>query len=93
MVDKDTIRKYVKLSENIEIENSGSEYIVFNKGSDSFHLLNYTSFLIFNFCDGSRSVEDIVEEICKEFEIENSSDIYEDVTQTLSLLQDKKLIA
>jgi hypothetical protein len=77
MYEKKPVRNKNTISRKIE-----DETLVLDLHTKQYHILNETAGKIWELSDGTHTVEDIAEEICKEFEA--SVDIVkEDVLHTL----------
>src|SRR5215203_2781588 len=78
--------------ENLQVEETGSEIIVFDSKAQVFHLLNPTAYSILKACNGSNTVTDIAVLLSKEFDIEDLDSIEADVTETIKSFESKGLM-
>ena len=71
-----------------EIED---DLLLYDSGKDHVHLLNVSASVIFELCDGTRTAEEIAQEIVK-LVTPGDHDIGKDVGRTLGELREKGLI-
>lgn len=79
-------------SENLQIEETGSEVIVFDTERQLFHFLNATAYHILKSCNGSNSVRDIALAVAEKFDCEDVDSLINDVTETIIGFRDKGLV-
>jgi signal peptidase I len=79
-------------SEHLQIEETGSEVIVFDTERRSFHFLNPTAYSIFKACNGFNSIRDIAAMICEQFHCDDVNSVIDDVTETIAGFRDKGLV-
>lgn len=84
---------YVVASENLQIEESGTDVIAFDSRTQSFHLLNATAYGIIKLCDGSNTVEDIAIALSRSFNCADIKSIEEDVKETIDLFRRNGLVS
>lgn len=78
--------------ENLQIEETGAEIIVFDSKAQVFHLLNPTAYTILKACNGSNTVRDIAVMLSSKFEIEDIDSLVTDVTETIESFEAKGLM-
>lgn len=78
------------LSEDIIIQNYDNETLVYNLKTNKMFHLNETSSLVWQFCDGRNSIEQISREVSQKLNTYASEEI---VWLTLQYLQTNKLLA
>jgi len=79
-------------SENLQIEETGNEVIVFDAERRLFHFLNATAYSILKACNGSNSVRNIAVILAGQFNVEDVDSLVNDVTETLLDFRDKGLV-
>jgi hypothetical protein len=79
-------------SEDLQIEETATEVIVFDNKNQRFHFLNATAYSIFKACNGSNNIRDIALLLAREFESEDVDSLVNDVAETVSGFQDKGLL-
>jgi hypothetical protein len=79
-------------SENLQIEETGNEVVVFQTERRAFHFLNSTAYSILKACNGSHSIRDIAVIICEQFHCDDVDSIINDVTETITDFRDKGLV-
>lgn len=58
---------------NVELINEGKEgCIIFCKEQKSFYMLNSTANLIFTYCDGTHTIDEIVEIIASNYKLDKN---------------------
>jgi len=78
--------------ENLQIEETGAEVIVFDTKTKTFHLLNTTAHSILKACNGVNTIEDIAATISSDFQIEDLNSVMADVTETIKSFESKGLL-
>jgi len=78
--------------ENLQIEETGSEIILFDSKAQTFHLLNPTAYAILKACNGSNTTRDIAVMLSSKFDIEDLDSITADVTETIKSFESKGLM-
>lgn len=79
-------------SEDLQIEETGNEVIVFDARRRLFHFLNATAYSVLKSCNGTNSVRDIAVAISDQFNVEDFDSVAKDVTETLVNFRDKGLV-
>lgn len=79
-------------SDHLQIEETGSEVIVFDPDAQLFHLLNETAYSILKACNGSNNIKDIAVLLSGKFNFEDVDTITNDITETISHFRDKGLV-
>jgi hypothetical protein len=79
-------------SENLQIEETGAEVIVFDATRQLFHFLNATAYSILKACNGCNSIRDIAVMLAGQFGCDDVDSIVNDVKETITGFRDKGLI-
>lgn len=83
---------YAVAADNLQIEETGSDVIVFDPKAQEFHFLNETAYSILDACNGSNNIKDIAVMLSAKFDSEDLDAIANDVTKTIGQFRDKGLI-
>jgi len=75
---------------NLEVHEVPDGYIVYQSERDRVHYLNKTAAIIFEFCDGSHAVDDIVVRVATAFELGSSA--HEEIRAGLDQLVKEGLV-
>ena len=78
--------------ENLQVEEAGAEFIVFDSKTKTFHLLNTTAHSILKACNGQNTISDIATVISNTFETEDFDSVVADVTETIKSFESKGLL-
>src|SRR5919205_481440 len=78
--------------ENLQVEEAGTEVIVFDSKTKTFHLLNTTAHSILKACNGLNTITDIATIISNNFEAEGLDSVVADVTETIKSFESKGLL-
>jgi hypothetical protein len=70
----------------------GSELVIYDERHGLFHILNSTARRIWQLCDGSHGVDDIVGEMTRMFPQTAVETLRRDVERTLASLKEKEVI-
>ena len=70
----------------------GSELVTYDERHGLFHILNSTARRIWQLCDGSHGVDDIVGELTRMFPQTAVETLRQDVERTLASLKEKEVI-
>jgi hypothetical protein len=76
---------------NLEIHDVPDGYIIYNPDQDRVHYLNKTAAIIFEFCDGSRATDDIVQRVATAFELAPSA--HDEIREGLASLLQEGLVS
>ena len=79
-------------SENLQIEETGSEVVVFDTQNKKFHFLNPTAHTILKACNGTNSIRDIAVMLSGNFGSVDPDLIVNDVAETVSSFQAQGLM-
>ncbi|MDA8195899.1 MAG: PqqD family peptide modification chaperone [Actinomycetota bacterium] len=71
-----------KRNDNIEVTETDEGLVLFQMNYDRIHNLNISASVIFELCDGTRSVHEIAEEVASVFELSDSP-----LTMTLDCIE------
>lgn len=75
----------------IHVRELGETIIIINEKGDELHTLDETGSFIWKAIDGVSSISDILEKLCREYDVERSR-AEEDLRVFLTHLNEKKLI-
>jgi signal peptidase I len=78
--------------ENLQVEEAGLEFIVFDSKTKTFHLLNTTAHNILKACNGQNTITDIAAIISDGLEAEDFDSVVADVTETIKSFESKGLL-
>lgn len=78
--------------ENLRIEETGAEIILFDSKTETFHLLNPTAYAILKACNGSNTIRDIAVMLSSTFDVQDLDSIVADVTETIKSFESKGLM-
>ena len=79
-------------SEDLQIEDTGKEVIVFDPRNKKFHFLNETAHDILKACNGTNSIRDIAVMLSANLEGDDADSIIDDVTEVVANFQAEGLI-
>jgi len=80
-------------AERLAYKSIGMDTVILDsKGRQEVHELNEVAGFVWNLCDGHHDVDSIVEEVCKEFDVENAT-AKKDVVELLNEFQGKDLLS
>ena len=88
MTNKKPLRK-----EHVFCRGIGEEVILYDSKTKLVHVINKTAYFVWNMCDGSHCIDNIVEALANSFRISDEDNIYEDVKRILETFQDMGLIS
>jgi hypothetical protein len=83
---------YPLVSENLQIEETGSDVIAFDRKNDVFHLLNGVAHSILLACNGSNTIKDIAFQISRKYSAPDLELVENDVKQTVDTYREKQLV-
>ena len=86
-----TTRRPLK-KEKVVFRDIGDEAVLYNPQTKAIHVLNKTSSLVWESCDGKHSLEMIEKKIKETFEVSNSQDVKDDIRETINNFSEKGLI-
>lgn len=84
---------YLVASDNLQIEQSGNDAIIFNPQTQTFHLLNETAHEIIRLCDGLHTIKEIAFAISRKFDCSNIPSVEEDTKQTVDTFRKIGLVS
>jgi hypothetical protein len=70
---------------DIQGKDLGDEFLFYDHGRDRVHVLNETARTIYMLCDGNRTVEQIVQEFARTYELDDET-AERDTRETLASL-------
>lgn len=81
-----------KRRDDVLIQESGDETMLYDPNVDELHILNATAQVIWELCDGEHSVEQISDEVSTRFMLTEDVNVQADVEQTLGAFGKKSLL-
>lgn len=79
-------------SEDLQIEETETEVILFDTNNQQFHFLNSTAYRIFKACNGFNKIRDIAGILADELNIADIDSLETDVAETIGAFQEKGLM-
>lgn len=84
--------KMLLKKEKIVIRDMGDEAVLYNPETKAIHVLNKTSSMIWEYCNGKHSLEMIENKIMEKFNVSNVPDIKDDIRETINKFSQLGLI-
>ncbi len=81
-----------KARQDVTAKQIGEEFMIYDLDNKVIHVLNMTAAKIFQLCDGSHTLEEIAEAFSDSFDGVEPQKAYEDVKQTMAILEAKHLV-
>ncbi len=78
--------------DKIVIKNIGNELVLYNAETKAIHVLNNTSSMVWEYCDGKHNLEMIENKIREKFKVSSAEDIKYDIRETLNKFNELGLI-
>ncbi len=78
--------------EKIVIRDMGDEAVLYNPQTKAIHVLNKTSSMVWEYCDGKHSLKMIENKIMETFDVSNAQDVKDDLRETLNQFSELGLI-
>jgi len=91
MVNHNGEKMFLK-KEKIVIRDMGDEAVLYNPQTKSIHVLNKTSSMVWEYCDGKHSLKMIDNKIMDRFDVSNAQDVKDDIIETLNQFSELGLI-
>jgi hypothetical protein len=91
MVNHNGEKMFLK-KEKIVIRDMGDEAVLYNPQTKAIHVLNKTSSMLWEYCDGKHSLEMIENKIMETFDVSNAQDVKDDIIETLNQFSELGLI-
>ncbi|WP_069471326.1 PqqD family protein [Candidatus Marithrix sp. Canyon 246] len=70
--------------DKIVIRDMGDEAVLYNPQTKAIHVLNKTSSMVWEYCDGKHSLEMIENKIMGKFNVSNVQDVKDDIRETIN---------
>jgi len=77
----------------ITAKDIGDETLLYSAEQEAIHILNPTAKLIWEFCDGERTLEDMEQAIRASFSVPDEHNVGEDIRQILEVFEEKGLLS
>lgn len=84
--------KMLLKKETIVMRDMGDETVLYNPETKAIHVLNKTSSMVWEYCDGKHSLEMIENKIIDKFDVSNVPYIKDDIRETLNQFSQLGLI-
>jgi hypothetical protein len=84
--------KKPRRAKGIVRKSLGKEELLYNPQTKSVHVLNKTSSLIWDLCDGDNDLKVIEKEMASRFDVSKESDLRKDLEETLDKFKELGLI-
>lgn len=68
---------------DILIQEIGNEAFLYDPQQGHIHVLNTTAICVWNLCDGTHTVQEIVDQLCETYQFSSETDVYNDVIEIL----------
>jgi hypothetical protein len=88
----DGLNNRPKKREDLAIQEVGNEFMLYDETNEKIHVLNHTAYLIWKLCDGNHTINDIENEISKNYSKTEYSDILQDIGAIIEDFDKIKLI-
>ncbi|MCX5902824.1 MAG: PqqD family protein [Proteobacteria bacterium] len=88
----DALIEKPKKREDLAIHELGDEVMLYDATNEKIHVLNYTAYLIWKFCDGYHTIKAIEEEMNKNFPAIEYGDVLKDIRSTIDDFNKNKLL-
>ncbi|MEN8220135.1 MAG: PqqD family protein [Pseudomonadota bacterium] len=88
---KPTTRNPLK-KEKIVLRDIGDEAVLYNPQTKAIHVLNKTSSMVWESCDGKHSLKMIEKKIMDKFDVSSAQDVKDDIIETLNKFSELGLI-
>ncbi|MEN8220339.1 MAG: PqqD family protein [Pseudomonadota bacterium] len=88
---KPTTRSPLK-KEKIVLRALGDEAVLYNPQTKAIHVLNKTSSMVWESCDGKHSLEMIENKIMDKFDVSSDQDVKDDIRETINKFSELGLI-
>ena len=79
-------------SDNLRIEETGTDIIIFDPEAQLFHFINRSAYTIFKACNGSNGINDIAAILSEEFKFDDLDALVIDVKATIDQFREKGLV-
>ncbi len=77
---------------DLATKHVGGDMVLYDLNNRVLHVLNTTAAKVFHLCDGVHTPEQMARELVESFDGVEHVQAYEDVKQTLDILEAKKLV-
>ena len=84
--------KLPRAKSDVEERELGGECLLYDPESKKVHLLNKTALMVWRACDGKKEIEELAEEIKKEFSPPADVDVVADIKESIQELRSLKLL-
>ncbi len=78
--------------EQIVIRDIGDEAVLYNPETKAIHVLNKTSSMVWEYCDGKHSLKMIENKIMEKFNVSNTQYVKDDIREIISQFSELGLI-
>ncbi len=84
--------KRPKVRDDVSIQELGDEVMIYDSRNEKVHILNNTAHCIWDLCNGTHTLKEIKEELCKKFPNIPEQEILNDITDTIQNFENNKLL-
>lgn len=93
MTDERDVPSHPRVRDDAVFRPLAGEWVVFDPGGRRLHVMNLTAALVWSFCDGARSRDEIVREVRQAFpEPPDRESVERDVDEALATFGEKGLL-
>jgi hypothetical protein len=78
--------------EGILSRKTGDEWVLYDTDEKSVHIVNDTAEFIWNLCDGTHTLKDIVERMRDTFDVPDGTDLEKSVNEIISNFSDLGIV-
>jgi len=68
---------------DILLQEIGDEVFLYNPNNDALHVLNTTARSVWNQCDGTHTLEEIINYLCNTYQLPEEANVYKDVMEII----------
>ncbi len=76
----------------LTVKDIGGEALLYSADEEAIHILNPTAQLIWELCDGTRTITDMEQTIRTNFFVSTEYDVRQDIRHALAIFVDKGLL-
>jgi coenzyme PQQ biosynthesis protein PqqD len=85
------LQRYARRKEQVIAQKASNDFLLFNMDDGNYYSLNEVGSRIWELCDGTHSIEQIIDALAQEYD-EDKDVLAEDVVEFLERFQSDKLI-
>lgn len=88
----DELQKRPKVRDDVTIQELGDEVMIYDSHNEKVHILNNTAHCIWDLCNGTHTLREIKEEMCKKFPDISEQEILSDIANAIKNFENNKLL-